>query len=213
MSIVQYGVLSVLYIECVAQVLVCSREQTSSLEPDRLAGAADSSDPLLAFPSPVLARLHNRTEELKQEKNATKSKYKEARSMFENLQLECRALRKGIAGTSRRCEVEMEKRFGAGVSLETLESFAVNRTLEEMKESSRTKEKVMWKIQNKREEHIKDVRYSLHQRVLRCCTSLVQRVPVAISSFQAVSCLDSAPPGTLSSSGPGLPPCWGSRRP
>ena len=158
---------SQLYVSCVAQVLVCSREQTSSLEPDRLAGAADSSDPLLAFPSPVLARLHNRTEELKQEKNATKSKYKEARSMFENLQLECRALRKGIAGTSRRCEVEMEKRFGAGVSLETLESFAVNRTLEEMKESSRTKEKVMWKIQNKREEHIKDVRYSLHQRVLR----------------------------------------------
>ena len=201
-----------MHVKCVAQVLVCSREQTSSLEPDRLAGAADSSDPLLAFPSPVLARLHNRTEELKQEKNATKSKYKEARSMFENLQLECRALRKGIAGTSRRCEVEMEKRFGAGVSLETLESFAVNRTLEEMKESSRTKEKVMWKIQNKREEHIKDVRYSLHQRVLRY-HSLVQRVPVAIWSIQAVSCRDSAPPGTPSSSEPGLPPCWGSRRP
>ena len=165
-------------------VLVCNREQTEALEADRLAGNADSSDPLLAFPKPVLASLHSRTEELKQEKNATKSKYKEARTMFETLQLECRSLRKSISATDKRCEVEMEKRFGAGVSLETLEGFAVNRTLEEMKEASRAKEKSMWRVQNKREEQIKEVRYALHDHVL-INTKFLQRRTAAILARQA----------------------------
>lgn len=165
-------------------VLVCNREQTEALEAERLAGTADSSDPLLAFPKPVLSSLHSRTEELKQEKNATKHKYKEARTMFETLQLECRSLRKSISATNKRCEVEMEKRFGAGVSLETLEGFAVNRTLEEMKEASRAKEKSMWRIQNKRDDQIKEVRYALHDHVL-INTKFLQRRTAAILARQA----------------------------
>ena len=165
-------------------VLVCNREQTEALEAERLAGTSDSSDPLLAFPKPVLSSLHSRTEELKQEKNATKHKYKEARTMFETLQLECRSLRKSISATNKRCEVEMEKRFGAGVSLETLEGFAVNRTLEEMKEASRAKEKSMWRIQNKRDDQIKEVRYALHDHVL-INTKFLQRRTAAILARQA----------------------------
>ena len=39
-----------------------------------------------------------------------------------------------------QCKVEMIKRFGEGVSMQDIESFAVNRTLEEMKENARKKE-------------------------------------------------------------------------
>ena len=157
-------------------VLMISREQMQSLEPERLAGAGltDSTDPLLAFPHLVLDKLHNRTEELKQEKNATKSKYKEARTVFESLQLECRNLKKDIATLDVKCGVEMQKRFGDGVTLETLESFAVNRTLEEMKEASRAKEKQYWKLQSRREEDIKEVRYRLQGDVIRN-TELIKR--------------------------------------
>ena len=38
-------------------------------------------------------------------------------------------------------------RFGPGVTLETLESFSVNKTLEEMKETLQRKEKTYWSIQ------------------------------------------------------------------
>ena len=106
--------------------------------------------------------------------------------MFENLQLECRALKKEISTLDKKCEVEMEKRFGTGVSLETLESFAVNRTLEEMKEASRMKEKAMWKIQNKREEDIKDSKYSLHEHVIRN-TKLLKKRTAAFLAKQSNS--------------------------
>ena len=56
-------------------VLIVTKEQMQSLEADRLAGNHDASDPLLAFPQNTLSCLHNRTEELKQEKNATKVQY------------------------------------------------------------------------------------------------------------------------------------------
>lgn len=39
-----------------------------------------------------------------------------------------------------RCRVEMETRFGPGVSLEDVEAFDLNRTLEEMKEFAKRKE-------------------------------------------------------------------------
>ena len=166
-------------------VLMVSKEQMQSLEADRLAGISDASDPLLAFPDHVLSRLHNRTEELKQEKNATKIKYKEARTVFENLQLECKNLKKDIQVLDVKCSVEMQKRFGTGVSLETLESFAVNRTLEEMKEASRCKEKHFWKLQNKREQEIKEIKYALHGYVLKN-TEFIKRRTKAILDKQAI---------------------------
>ena len=44
-----------------------------------------------------------------------------------------------------QCKVEMVKRFGEGVSMQDIESFAVNRTLEEMKENARKKEISLFK--------------------------------------------------------------------
>ena len=166
-------------------VLMVTRHQLQSLDSDRLSGLNDSTDPLLAFPDLVLDRLHNRTEQLKQEKNATKSKYKEARTVFENLQLECKTLKKDIGALDVKCRVEMQKRFGDGVTLETLESFAVNRTLEEMKEASRTREKQNWKLQSRREQDIKEVKYKLHDHVL-ANTGLVKRRTAAILDRQQI---------------------------
>lgn len=166
-------------------VLMVTKEQLQSLDSDRLAGMSDASDPILAFPEKVLLKLHNRTEELKQEKNATKIKYKEARTVFENLQLECKKLKKDIQTLDVKCGVEMQKRFGAGVSLETLEGFAVNRTLEEMKEASRAKEKHFWKLQNKRDQEIKDIKYCLHGYVLKN-TEFIKRRTKAILDKQAI---------------------------
>ena len=168
-------------------VLMVTKEQLLSLDSDRLAGISDSSssDPILAFPEKVLLKLHNRTEELKQEKNATKIKYKEARTVFENLQVECKKLKREIQTLDVKCGVEMQKRFGAGVSLETLESFAVNRTLEEMKEASRAKEKSFWKLQNKRDHEIKDIKYALHGYVLKN-TEFIKRRTKAILDKQAI---------------------------
>lgn len=166
-------------------VLMVTRHQIQSLDPDRLAGLADSTDPLLTFPDAVLEKLHNRTEQLKQEKNATKSKYKEARTVYEKLQQECKNLKKDIGALDVKCKVEMQKRFGDGVTLETLESFAVNRTLEEMKEASRSKEKHYWKLQNGREQDIKEVRYRLHDKVLRN-TELIKRRTAAILDKQQI---------------------------
>ena len=57
-------------------------------------------------------------------------------------------------------------------------------TLEEMKEASRAKEKSMWRIQNKREEQIKEVRYALHDHVL-INTKFLQRRTAAILTRQA----------------------------
>ena len=168
-------------------VLMVTKEQLLSLDSDRLAGISDSSssDPILAFPEKVLLKLHNRTEELKQEKNATKIKYKEARTVFKNLQVECKKLKREIQTLDVKCGVEMQKRFGAGVSLETLESFAVNRTLEEMKEASRAKEKSFWKLQNKRDHEIKDIKYALHGYVLKN-TEFIKRRTKAILDKQAI---------------------------
>ena len=165
-------------------VLIVTKEEMKSLENERLAGQTDASDPLLAFPGHILTRLHNRTEELKTEKNATKSKYKEARNVFENLQLDCKNLKKDIQSLDVKCGVEMQKRFGTGVTLETLEGFAVNRTLEEMKESSRLAEKHYWKIQNKREQDTRDIKYELHKKVLRN-TELVKRRTKSILDREA----------------------------
>ena len=166
-------------------VLMVTKEQMQSLDTERLAGVSDASDPILSFPEQILSRLHNRTEELKQEKNATKIKYKEARTIFENLQLDCKNLKKDIQVLDLKCGVEMQKRFGTGVTLETLESFAVNRTLEEMKEASRGKEKHFWKLQNKREQDIKDIKYALHGYVLKN-TEFIKRRTKAILDKEAI---------------------------
>ena len=166
-------------------VLVVNNVQMNSLDEERLSGVSDAGDPLLAFPETVLSQLHNRTEELKQEKNATKVKYKEARAVFENLQLDCKNMKKEIQSLDQKCGVEMQKRFGAGVTLETLENFAVNRTLEEMKEASRAKEKHYWRLQNKKDQEIKDTKYALHGYVLKN-TEFIKRRTKAILDKQAI---------------------------
>ena len=44
----------------------------------------------------------------------------------------------------------MIKRFGDGVSMQDIDSFAVNRTLEEMKELSKSKEQSLYDEMNRR---------------------------------------------------------------
>lgn len=53
-------------------------------------------------------------------------------------------MKKEIHKMESECTVEMEKRFGKGVSLADIEAFAVNRTLEEMKESARRKQETRY---------------------------------------------------------------------
>ena len=54
-------------------------------------------------------------------------------------------MKKEIARMEQQCTVEMEKRFGEGVTFRDIDSFAVNRTLEEMRESARRKEEARYK--------------------------------------------------------------------
>jgi hypothetical protein len=60
----------------------------------------------------------------------------------------------------------MEKRFGQNITLETLENLAVNRTLEEMKEASREKEKYYWRMQDRKDAEIKDTKSQLQDKIL-----------------------------------------------
>ena len=69
----------------------------------------------------------------------------------------------------------MEKRFGQNITLETLENLAVNRTLEEMKEASREKEKHYWRMQDRKDEDIKDAKSQLQDRIL-ANTNLLQQI-------------------------------------
>lgn len=59
---------------------------------------------------------------------------REDRQIYLNLQENCREMRDEIARMESQCSVQMEKRFGEGITFKDIEAFAVNRTLEEMKE-------------------------------------------------------------------------------
>lgn len=61
-----------------------------------------------------------------------------------NLQADCKDLNGKIGKLDAQCSVEMVKRFGEGVSMQDIESFAVNRTLEEMKEFANQKEQSLY---------------------------------------------------------------------
>ena len=101
-----------------------------------------------------------------------KNKFREDRQAYFNLQSECKDLKAKIGSLDAQCSVEMIKRcvksdclkrmfyfaknyfdchffafirFGESVSMADIESFAVNRTLEEMKEIARRKEQDMYK--------------------------------------------------------------------
>ena len=54
-------------------------------------------------------------------------------------------MRDKISVLDAKCSVEMVKRFGENVTMGDIESFAVNRTLEEMKEIARRKEQSLYK--------------------------------------------------------------------
>ena len=70
---------------------------------------------------------------------------REDRQAYFNLQASCKDLRDKIGSLDAQCSVEMVKRFGEGVAMADIESFAVNRTLEEMKEIARRKEQALYK--------------------------------------------------------------------
>ena len=65
-----------------------------------------------------------------------------------NLQADCKDLKGKIDKLDRQCSIEMVKRFGESVSMQDIESFAVNRTLEEMKELSKRKEQSLYDLIN-----------------------------------------------------------------
>ena len=65
---------------------------------------------------------------------------REDRQIYLTLQETCRSIRNEIDALESQCATEMEKRFGKGISFEVIEAFAVNRTLEEMKENARRDE-------------------------------------------------------------------------
>ena len=77
------------------------------------------------------------------------------RQAYLNLQADCKDLSGKIAKLDGQCSVEMVKRFGEGVTMQDIESFAVNRTLEEMKELSKRKEKSLFDSINEFKVNIK----------------------------------------------------------
>ena len=71
------------------------------------------------------------------------------RQAYLNLQSDCKTLSSKIKKLDNQCSVEMVKRFGEGVSMHDIESFAVNKTLEEMKEVSKRKQQALYTIISK----------------------------------------------------------------
>ena len=156
-----------LQLNALDQLVIVEMHDFRYLEGDRLSQAQTTEDKLLAFPEDTLTSLQQRTEQLKYEKNKMKNKYKEAKNVYEGLTNSCKDFKKDIHFLNKKCNVEMEKRFGPGITLETLEGFAVNRTLEEMKESLQRKEKVFWKIQDKREEDTHKANLLLNEEIYK----------------------------------------------
>ena len=127
---------------------VVSGRPTSSNSAAQAEGADSNDnddDSLLIFSSGGLSQLQKRTEELKSERAMQKNKFREDRQAYFNLQSECKELKTKIESLDKQCSVEMIKRFGESVTMADIESFAVNRTLEEMKEISRRKEQSLYK--------------------------------------------------------------------
>ena len=76
--------------------------------------------------------------------------FRDDRQAYLNLQTDCKELKTKIDGLDGKCCIEMIKRFGEGVSMQDIDSFAVNRTLEEMKELSKSKEQSLYDGINKK---------------------------------------------------------------
>ena len=76
--------------------------------------------------------------------------YRDDRQAYLNLQTDCKELKTKIDSLDGKCCIEMIKRFGEGVSMHDIDSFAVNRTLEEMKELSKSKEQSLYDGMNKK---------------------------------------------------------------
>ena len=56
-----------------------------------------------------------------------KASYREDRQIFLSLQETCKQMKSEIRRLDGECRVEMEKRFGEGVSFADIDAFAVNR--------------------------------------------------------------------------------------
>ena len=65
---------------------------------------------------------------------------REDRQTYLSLQEDCKSIRAQIQILEHRCQVEMNKRFGEGVTLQDMEAFAVNRTLAEMRGTAKRAE-------------------------------------------------------------------------
>ena len=76
--------------------------------------------------------------------------YRDDRQAYLNLQTDCKELKTKIDSLDGKCCIEMIKRFGEGVSMHDIDSFAVNRTLEEMKELSKSKEQSLYDGMNRK---------------------------------------------------------------
>ena len=91
--------------------------------------------------------------------------FRDDRQAYLNLQSDCKELNGKITKLDGQCSVEMVKRFGEGVSMQDIESFAVNRTLEEMKELSKRKEQSLYDTIN--DSKVSESRKSeRHQKIL-----------------------------------------------
>ena len=86
----------------------------------------------------------------KLENNFNSLIYRDDRQAYLNLQTDCKELKTKIDSLDGKCCIEMIKRFGEGVSMHDIDSFAVNRTLEEMKELSKSKEQSLYDGMNRK---------------------------------------------------------------
>ena len=104
----------------------------------------------------------------KLENNLYFSIYRDDRQAYLNLQTDCKELKTKIDSLDGKCCIEMIKRFGEGVSMHDIDSFAVNRTLEEMKELSKSKEQSLYDGMNKKLVSLKNSNFwGLHPHYVR----------------------------------------------
>ncbi|TRY78681.1 hypothetical protein TCAL_06632 [Tigriopus californicus] len=134
----------------------------------------EKSDALLVYPWQHWQQLQSKSEELKLERGSFKKKFKEEKQEYLNLQEECKTLAKQIQLLNTQCSAEMAKRFGTGISMEDIEEFSTNRTLEEMREGAKRQEWGRYREIEQEQEQIKRDKQALTEAI-RNNTKLVEK--------------------------------------
>uniref|UniRef100_T1J7Z3 Cilia- and flagella-associated protein 44 n=1 Tax=Strigamia maritima TaxID=126957 RepID=T1J7Z3_STRMM len=97
-------------------------------------------NPCLVFPANKLKQLEDRIRELQQERIIQRKNQKKSKLHHSKLVKECKLMDEKIALLQTKCHELMLEKFGCVVDLDNIESYAVSKAVEEMKEKTKTTE-------------------------------------------------------------------------